>query len=1515
MGQHINGSPFACKCIDPNKCTIERSDKTAIVGHPISFQISTLDAGEVIVGDEELQVQIQGPTSSVSANTEKTTHEGTYTVEYCPNEVGLYTINVHIMGQHINGSPFACKCIDPNKCTIERSDKTAIVGHPISFQISTLDAGEVIVGDEELQVQIQGPTSSVSANTEKTTHEGTYTVQYCPNEVGQYTINVHIMGQHINGSPFACKCIDPNKCTIERSDKTAIVGHPISFQISTLDAGEVIVGDEELQVQIQGPTSSVSANTEKTTHEGTYTVQYCPNEVGQYTINVHIMGQHINGSPFACKCIDPNKCTIERSDKTAIVGHPISFQISMLDAGEVIVGDEELQVQIQGPTSSVSANTEKTTHEGTYTVQYCPNEVGLYTINVHIMGQHINGSPFACKCIDPNKCTIERSDKTAIVGHPISFQISTLDAGEVIVGDEELQVQIQGPTSSVSNNTEKTTHEGTYTVEYCPNEVGLYTINVHIMGQHINGSPFACKCIDPNKCTIERSDKTAIVGHPISFQISTLDAGEVIVGDEELQVQIQGPTSSVSANTEKTTHEGTYTVEYCPNEVGQYTINVHIMGQHINGSPFACKCIDPNKCTIERSDKTAIVGHPISFQISTLDAGEVIVGDEELQVQIQGPTSSVSANTEKTTHEGTYTVEYCPNEVGLYTINVHIMGQHINGSPFACKCIDPNKCTIERSDKTAIVGHPISFQISTLDAGEVIVGDEELQVQIQGPTSSVSNNTEKTTHEGTYTVQYCPNEVGLYTINVHIMGQHINGSPFACKCIDPNKCTIERSDKTAIVGHPISFQISTLDAGEVIVGDEELQVQIQGPTSSVSANTKKTTHEGTYTVQYCPNEVGQYTINVHIMGQHINGSPFACKCIDPNKCTIERSDKTAIVGHPISFQISMLDAGEVIVGDEELQVQIQGPTSSVSANTEKTTHEGTYTVQYCPNEVGLYTINVHIMGQHINGSPFACKCIDPNKCTIERSDKTAIVGHPISFQISTLDAGEVIVGDEELQVQIQGPTSSVSNNTEKTTHEGTYTVEYCPNEVGLYTINVHIMGQHINGSPFACKCIDPNKCTIERSDKTAIVGHPISFQISTLDAGEVIVGDEELQVQIQGPTSSVSANTEKTTHEGTYTVEYCPNEVGQYTINVHIMGQHINGSPFACKCIDPNKCTIERSDKTAIVGHPISFQISTLDAGEVIVGDEELQVQIQGPTSSVSNNTEKTTHEGTYTVEYCPNEVGLYTINVHIMGQHINGSPFACKCIDPNKCTIERSDKTAIVGHPISFQISTLDAGEVIVGDEELQVQIQGPTSSVSANTEKTTHEGTYTVEYCPNEVGQYTINVHIMGQHINGSPFACKCIDPNKCTIERSDKTAIVGHPISFQISTLDAGEFIVGDEELQVQIQGPTSSVSANTEKTTHEGTYTVEYCPNEVGQYTINVHIMGQHINGSPFACKCIDPNKCTIERSDKTAIVGHPISFQISTLDAGEVIVGDEELQVQIQGPTSSVSNNTEKTTLC
>ena len=587
------------------------------------------------------------------------------------------------MGQHINGSPFACKCIDPNKCTIERSDKTAIVGHPISFQISTLDAGEVIVGDEELQVQIQGPTSSVSANTEKTTHEGTYTVEYCPNEVGQYTINVHIMGQHINGSPFACKCIDPNKCTIERSDKTAIVGHPISFQISTLDAGEFIVGDEELQVQIQGPTSSVSANTEKTTHEGTYTVEYCPNEVGLYTINVHIMGQHINGSPFACKCIDPRKCIIERSDKPAIVGQPISFQISMLDAGK-----GELFITAKKQHESTPLATVKYQSGGSYLWSFTPKEDGLHSIESKFEGIHVTGSPLSLLVAS---CSAYQLPKGFLrVSKEASFML------DIFNGD--IDNLIATCNNSKDNCQIDLIKDNTYKVSFVPDEVGTLVVNVTYANHLIPGSPFQFSVNDPSKCIIDiQPSTTYVVNEPITIPVST-----TLAGKGKVTAEINGNKALEVSDT--------FIVKFIPKEERIFHVNVFFDGEKITKTPL--------ELVVKNRYKGVVVTPPTgdSFIINSFILYKVDATNTNHGGTLKGTCiglnhlHSVSVDI---INEGDqqYTLIFFVDVPDEYQVNILWNDHHVPGSPFhvSVKSIpepptDPEPVDVKNTNNLALLG-------------------------------------------------------------------------------------------------------------------------------------------------------------------------------------------------------------------------------------------------------------------------------------------------------------------------------------------------------------------------------------------------------------------------------------------------------------------------------------------------------------------------------------------------------------------------------------------------------------------------------------------------------------------------------------------------------------------------------------------------------------------------------------------------------------------------------------------
>jgi len=191
-------------------------------------------------------------------------------------------------------------------------------------------------------------------------HDGTWTINFIPNEIGETYIDIFLGDELVNGSPFKVNVFDINQIHVSNIND-GIVGHLMKFDIDASKAGvgqlEIIIQDGRIPCDAI-PQGSFQFN-----------ATFLPSEPGQYTIDVKFNGLPVPGivkineqkekkkmllvcfflgSPFSCYISDVSRITVSDSLTSAHVGLPLSFDIHHWDLYDYHNQSIPLDIKITG---------------------------------------------------------------------------------------------------------------------------------------------------------------------------------------------------------------------------------------------------------------------------------------------------------------------------------------------------------------------------------------------------------------------------------------------------------------------------------------------------------------------------------------------------------------------------------------------------------------------------------------------------------------------------------------------------------------------------------------------------------------------------------------------------------------------------------------------------------------------------------------------------------------------------------------------------------------------------------------------------------------------------------------------------------------------------------------------------------------------------------------------------------------------------------------------------------------
>ncbi|XP_078677453.1 filamin-C-like isoform X42 [Branchiostoma floridae x Branchiostoma belcheri] len=1562
--QEIPKSPFVIQVESAGDASKVRAEgpglePTGVVsGKPTYFTVNTRGAGE-----GKLDLDFVGPSRGGGAKDVNIVDnkDETFTVHYTPVAAGPMNVSVNYAGKPIPKSPFKVNVappVDLSKVKVDGLGEKVIVNQEKEFFVLTRGAG----GLGNVEITITSITTKKVLKTTRVEKRGEdYVCVFTALEVGMYAVNVKYDGQVVDGSPFKFEAVpgaDPSKVKAYGPGlKGGKVNREQTFTIDTREAGQGGLG-----LTIEGPSESRIECKDR--GDGTCSVSYWPEDVGDYSINIMYADQHIPGSPFPARVVPAHDASKVKASGPGLspgnkAGDPCEFTVDIREAGEA-----ELTIEVVTETGERVDVKIEDSRDGTFRIKYVPQIAGSYTITIKYGGDPIPQVPI--------RITIEQKvDVSGIrcygpgvegmfVDAPTEF---TIDAKSVSRrGGDNVRCVVQNPTGAKTEAAVKDNRDGTYTASYTPYEEGRHLIDVLYEELQVPGAPFKVQAkegCDPSKVRAYGPGlEGGLTDKPQQFTIETKGAGTGGLG-----LAIEGP--SEAKMTCKDNKDGSCTVEYFPTTPGDYDIHISYGEQPIRGSPFSVLIKDDIDVSKVKAYGPGLEKGGVraqNMQVFTVDHAKT--GSAPLDVKV---TSQMGAtvNTEVTdNHDGTHTVKYIPPSEGACKVDVKYDNQSIPQSPFNVRVLPPYDASKVKATGPGLQqGVPASFPISfTIDCRDA--GNADLEVILEDPDGRMKSPEIHDNGDGTYTITYTPEQSGNYTIEIKYGGEQVPRSPFRITVKptgDANKCSVTGDGMQPYIqiGEETCVTVNCKTAGKGKVNCTIQDANGEDVDVDVVEN-----DDGTFDIFYTAQQQGEYTITIRFGGQHIQGSPYKVQAVDdlskiPNGTFQQQymADQEVVKAAPAQMQQSaptpMAAQEEMRMADElesgapgrmrpvefvvpifievlssgNLTAEVKQPSGRVAQPKFIDNRDGSLTIKYTPTEAGLHELCIKYNGEHIPGSPiqFHVDEIRPGQVTAFGSGLShGVAGQQSNFTIVTKDAGA-----GGLALAVEGP--SKAEITCRDNKDGTCSVSYLPTQPGEYNIIVKFADRHIPGSPFKAKIVGD-----QRKPQQVAVGaaNEVSLKIAEQDLSL-------LQASIRSPSGHEEPCLLKRLSNGHIGISFTPREVGEHLVSVKKNGRHVANSPFK---ILVGQQEIGDARKVKVKGAGLR-ESATFDVAEFTVDTREagyggLGLSIEGPSKADINCRDN--EDGTCTVTYRPTEPGNYIINIKFADQHVPGSPFTVKVTGEGagkhteKITRKRqAASVATVGSTCdlnlkipanwfqmiqaSKRIETVTRTEIKGGVHhhirETRV-VPGETSPFDLSAQVTSPSGrtedaeivelencTYSVRFVPAEMGIHTVSVRYKGAHVPGSPFQFTVgpiteggagkVQAGGPGLERGE----VGQLSEFTIWTREAGA-----GGLAIAVEGPAKAeINFEDRK---DGSCGVSYMPTDPGEYQVSIKFNDDHIPGSPFSVDVIPPmgdaRQVSVSSLQETGLkLNQPASFAVQLNGARP---GD--LQAQVIAPSGA-----------
>jgi filamin len=332
-----------------------------------------------------------------------------------------------------------------------------------------------------------------------------------------------------------------------------------------------------------------------------------------------------------------------------------------------------------------------------------------------------------------------------------------------------------------------------------------------------------------------------------------------------------------------------------------------------------------------------------------------------------------------------------------------------------------------------------------------------------------------------------------------------------------------------------------------------------------------------------------------------------------------------------------------------------------------------------------------------------------------------------------------------------------------------------------------------------------------------------------------------------------------------------PIDHGKHTVNITLNGAPVAKSPYTVQISKPSgypDAMTSYAEGPGLRGgntaEPATFKIFAKDSNgnPVNMRENPFVVDIVNPdgtetTPKVTNN-----NDGTWDVVYEPKQVGMHEVTVGLKNpaapvyfDHLKDSPFKVNIVPG--CD---ASKTKVYGPgiedgvqdnlPTHFTIEARDTNgnPMGKGGDPFEVKIAGPRGNVPAEVVDN-GDGTYTVNFAPDDAGKHKIDVTLKGKDVANAPYTINVregADHNTSCVEMCEFT--------IRAKTKRGAFMNIGGEKFGSSIKGPKGEVEVDV-KDNGNGSYHVSYpAPTDKGEYTFRAYVkqllLKKDIKNSPW-----------------------------------------------------------------
>ena len=641
--------------------------------------------------------------------------------------------------------------------------------------------------------------------------------------------------------------------------------------------------------------------------------------------------------------------SISTNNTNPAIGDVINITFTLKDQLDRPITDENITITIKDYT------TQKTTDiTGTTSIEHTikSNET---LINTTYPGNNNYNTNTTTLLVTAPKIETKLivDDVDTKVGQNFTITGTLLDKDNQALTIETVNITVNGTTQQATTNT-----TGQFNTTFTLDQMGEYPIIViypgtDIYNQSTNNTAKVTATKTDTQLTLNVSNSTPVNDTMITITVNLTDNTGEPLDNQEVNITIGEETFTIN------TTNGIASRQYTVNKLGTQTITASYYGNNMYNANSTTTQINviklDTKLTLNVSDNTPVNNTQVTITATLTDTANNKLEGKNITLNINGKSQTIATNS-----NGTVTQTYTPDKVGTQTITAVYNGDSQYTSSTK-QSIDINvikidsKLTITVSNTTPINSTTINITVKLTDTNDNQLANQNMTIKVSDKTFTV-----KTNADGTATQSYTPTTLGKQTITATYNGDSKHTNSTATTTINVKKINtkldLKVSNTTPVNSTPITITATLTDENNNVVSNQNITLKVSDQTFTVKTNNK-----GTATQTYTPTKVEKQTITATYNGdsKYTNSTKTTSITVKKINTLLELkvSNTTPVNNTPINIILTLTDANNNKLSNQQVTLNINGKTTTTKTNT-----NGTITQTYTPDKIGSQNITATYNG-------------------------------------------------------------------------------------------------------------------------------------------------------------------------------------------------------------------------------------------------------------------------------------------------------------------------------------------------------------------------------------------------------------------------------------------------------------------------------------------------------------------------------------------------------------------------